>query len=564
MGKYLNQCMDELCSELSAGPARLRKGHIDASEELLRMVAPQQDYPYEFILYRLTGYRGAPSGGSDEPIDGKSLRRDLCRLMMDLCDSVSLATSAYDEKIYDIATLARQFHISTKTLQRWRRKGLPARRLVFPDGRRRVAFLDSSVRWFLRKYPKQVKRSIRFSKLTAEEKKEIVRRARRMVGFTHCTLSEVARRIAAKLGRAPETIRYTLRDHDRRHPSEAVFPDLGEPLGDSDKAMIYKGFLNGLAVTRLAERYHRTRGSIYRIVNEMRAGQLLGREISFVYNPQFDLPGAEETIVGSLDGRGRETSGKQPLRFDKDQPPPQDLPPYLASLYRIPLLEPEEERDLFRRYNYLKYRADTVRRQIDVNRVRAGDLKRVESLLLQANVVKNRIVRANLRLVVSIAKKHIGGPQTLFELISDGNVALMRAVEKFDYARGFRFSTYASWAIMRNFARSVPKERYQLDRFATGNEEVLDIAASLRTYDPNEENLPELREMIDAMLTRLTPRERTILTDHYGLNEGTESKTFHQLGRKLGISKERVRQIELQALRKLRRMHEPEAADLLS
>ncbi|MCK4601167.1 MAG: sigma-70 family RNA polymerase sigma factor, partial [Phycisphaerae bacterium] len=150
-----------------------------------------------------------------------------------------------------------------------------------------------------------------------------------------------------------------------------------------------------------------------------------------------------------------------------------------------------------------------------------------------------------------------------FELISDGNLSLMKAVEKFDYFRGYRFSTYASWAIIRNFARSVPKERYQLDRFATGHDEVLDIAASLRSYDPNELNLPELRESIDAVFTHLTPRERTILTDHYGLDEHRQAKTLNQLSRSLGVSKERVRQIEIQALKKLRKILYPQKTELM-
>jgi len=244
--------------------------------------------------------------------------------------------------------------------------------------------------------------------------------------------------------------------------------------------------------------------------------------------------------------------------------PPADLPPYLKSLYEVPLLDVQQERDLFRRYNYLKYKADKVRKRIDINHVRTAHLKEIEALLLEANMAKNRIIRANLRLVVAIAKKHVGPAQSLFELISDGNVSLMRAVEKFDYSRGYRFSTYASWSIMRNFARSVPKEKYQLDRFATGNEEILDIVAGLKAYDPNELNLPELRESLDVVLSRLTPRERTILIDHYGLGESGEPQTFDQLGQRLGLSKERVRQIELQAIGKLRRILHPRQADLMS
>jgi RNA polymerase primary sigma factor len=313
-------------------------------------------------------------------------------------------------------------------------------------------------------------------------------------------------------------------------------------------------------VPALAERHRRTRGSIYRIVSEMRAQQLLQRPIRFVHNPQFDLPNADDLILEPA----LESTAADVHTPSADADGPKNLPPYLRALYEVPLLSAEQERNLFRLYNYLKYKADKLRQQLNVNRIHTGQLREIEQLLLQANVAKNRIVRANLRLVVSIAKKHVGGPQGLFELISDGNVSLMMAVEKFDYSRGNRFSTYASWAIIRNFARSVPKERYQLDRFTTGQDEVLEIAAALKSYDPNEPNLPELRESIDAVLAQLKPRERTILIDHYGLDERGQSMTFDQLGRSLGISKERVRQIEIQALKKLRKILRPQKADLLS
>jgi len=546
--------MEELAVELSAGLLRLRKGYIDASEALIQILDSGRDYPYEFVVYRLTGYRSAAKEGGEAMI-GTRLRMDLLRLILDVCDSFDLHTSSYDEKVYDTAALAKRFRVSTKTIQRWRRRGLPARRLVFPDGKRRIALLESSIEWFVRERRSQIMRSMKFTQMSAGERNDILRRARRMASFTQCSLSDVAKRLAARTGRAIETIRYTIRNHDTKHPAQAIFPHLSAPLEEQERAEIYRGFLRGIPAPELAEKYHRTRGSIYRVINEMRARQLLSRPIGYVYNPQFDLPNADELILGE----------KKPPATGKGSPkPPANLPPYLRALYEVPLLGPDREKDLFRRYNYLKYKADKLRRDIDVNHVRTGQLKRVEKLLLQANAVKNQIVRANLRLVVSIAKKHIGGAQTLFELISDGNISLMRAVEKFDYARGNRFSTYASWAIMRNFARSVPRERYQLDRFSTGHDEILDIAASLRIYDPNEVNLPELRESIDVVLAQLTPMERSILINHYGLDTEGNTKTLEQLGRRLGISKERVRQIEIAAIKKIRRIMHPEEVDLLA
>jgi len=395
--------------------------------------------------------------------------------------------------------------------------------------------------------------------MSSRERADIIRRAKRMAAFTNCRLSDVARRIACKTGRAAETIRYTIRNHDLKHPNDTIFAAMPNPLGDREKALIYRSFLRGIPVPVLAEKYHRKRGSIYRIVNEMRAKQLLNRPMNFVFSEEFELPEADELILRTKprDKNDKTSSASRATKV------PAGLPPYLQALYDVPLLSPEAERNLFRRYNYLKYKADQFRSNIDIDHVRTPQLKEIETLLVRANVVKDRIIRSNLRLVVSIAKKHVGGAQTLFELISDGNVSLMRAVEKFDYSRGFRFSTYASWAIMRNYARSVPKERYQLDHFATGHDEVLDIAASLRTYDPNELNMSELRESIEVVLAQLSSVERMIVTDHFGLDADTPQKTLEVLGRELGISKERVRQIEIQAIRKLRNIMSLDGNEML-
>jgi RNA polymerase sigma factor (sigma-70 family) len=559
MRRYSNKPIATLASELRAGLLRLRRRFVDAAEALIQIIDPQQDYPYDFVVYRVTGYRPTTPEDGQELLRGRSLVGDLQSLILDVCDSFDLRPEDYAaQKTYDSAGLARHLGVSGKTIQRWRRQGLVARRMALPDGTRRLAFLESSVEWFVQQRGRHIGRAVRFTKMTPAERTDLLRRARRMASFTRCTLNQVARRLAARTGRAAETIRYTIRRFDLEHPDQAIFPSMSAPLDERQKEDVYRSFLNGMSVSQLARRHRRTRGSIYRILNEVRARQLLGQPIRYVYNPQFELPSADELILSPEPPPAAASPAAKPSRRAAD-----DLPPYLRALYDTPLLDGPAERALFARFNYLKHKADQLRKQIDLDHVRTGDLKRIESLLLQANMVKNHIIRANLRLVVSIAKKHVGGAQNLFELISDGNVSLMRAVEKFDFSRGNRFSTYASWAIMRNFARSVPRERYRLDRFATGQTDALDIAASLQYYDPNEANLPELRESIDVVLARLTPLERTVLIDHYGLDDQGQTKTLDQLGRHLGVSKERVRQIELRALKKLRKLLHPQQADLL-
>jgi RNA polymerase sigma factor (sigma-70 family) len=540
--------MGELAAELSAGLMRLRRGYIDAAEALLDIIDPHQDYPLDFVVFKITGYRPRRERPT-VALPGKTLPTDLMRLMLDVSSSFSLEAASYKQRVYDTDSLARHFRVTTRTIQRWRRQGLPARKMVFPDGIRRVGFIADSLRRFVRRRRRQVMRSVRFSQLGARERADVIRRAKRMAAFTRCSLADITRRLAARTGRARETIRYTLRKHDRQNPRDAIFPYLAGPLDQQQRAVIYQCFLHGVSVAVLARKYGRTRGSIYRVINETRARQLLQRSIDYMPSPEFDSPDAFERILGS--------PLAQPAAPQQRPRNREELPPYLASLYDESLLTASQERDLFRRYNFLKYRADSLRKGIDLNRVRTVGLREIERLLVQANVVKNTIVRSNLRLVVAIARKHLHGPQTLGELVSDGNMALLHAVEKFDYTRGNRFSTYASWAIMRTYARSVPRERFQLDRFATGKGEFLDVENALGAYDPGEINLPELRESLDALLAQLSPRERTILVDHFGLDAPRSGQTLNQLGEQLGLSKERVRQIEIQALGKLRRIARP-------
>jgi RNA polymerase primary sigma factor len=241
---------------------------------------------------------------------------------------------------------------------------------------------------------------------------------------------------------------------------------------------------------------------------------------------------------------------------------PKGLPPYLASLYEVPLLGREPEAHLFRKMNYLKFLANQIRDKVDPTRARTADLDEIERLQEEALAVKNQIIRANLRLVVSIAKRHVGPTNNFFELVSDGNMSLIRAVEKFDYARGNKFSTYASWAIMKNFARTIPEENYRRDRFVTGHDEMFEAAADNRTDEHEyETSLKRMQEAVKGMLGRLDDRERRIIVSRYGLN-GANEQTLEQLGKELGITKERVRQIESRAQDKLRRFANEEKLDL--
>jgi RNA polymerase primary sigma factor len=276
----------------------------------------------------------------------------------------------------------------------------------------------------------------------------------------------------------------------------------------------------------------------------LRAVAVLAKKCELIYSPCFEARDADAAIRAPMPERAHAASRPKP---------PAGLPPYLASLYIDgPVLDHQQERHLFRKMNYLKFRAVELRESLEPLRARASDLDKIERLEAEALAVKNQIVRANLRLVVSIAKRFVTPFNNLFELISDGNLCLLRAVETFDFERGFRFSTYATLAIKKELTRAIPRDNMRRHRFVNGPAEVFTAIADHRIGENQDDSDNRLNpQEIERVLRCLDRRERRILVGRFGL-DGNRTLTLQQLGCELGISKERVRQIELRAKEKLR------------
>jgi RNA polymerase sigma factor (sigma-70 family) len=136
-------------------------------------------------------------------------------------------------------------------------------------------------------------------------------------------------------------------------------------------------------------------------------------------------------------------------------------------------------------------------------------------------------------------------------------------VEKFDYGRNFKFCTYASWAIMMNFSRSLPHEKHRRERFMTGHEEVLDMAQDFRTVEYDLLATQErATHSVNRLLQYLEPREREIIRMRAGLDDHPQAMTLEEIGRQFGITKERVRQLNARAMKKLRCIAEKQHLDL--
>ncbi|MBQ2565410.1 MAG: RNA polymerase sigma factor RpoD [Oscillospiraceae bacterium] len=254
---------------------------------------------------------------------------------------------------------------------------------------------------------------------------------------------------------------------------------------------------------------------------------------------------------------------------------------YLKEIGKVPLLTAEEEQDL-------------------AKRMTEGDEE-----------ARKKLTEANLRLVVSIAKRYVGRGMLFLDLIQEGNLGLIRAVEKFDYTKGYKFSTYATWWIRQAITRAIADQartiRIPVHMVETINKvirvsrqllqelghdpsaeeiaqamdlppekvrEILKVAqepVSLETpigeeedshlgdFIPDEEasapsevaSLSLLREQLFDVMDTLTPREKKVLELRFGLTDG-RTRTLEEVGREFGVTRERIRQIEAKALRKLR------------
>ncbi|MFJ9628046.1 RNA polymerase sigma factor [Streptomyces sp. NPDC091280] len=281
---------------------------------------------------------------------------------------------------------------------------------------------------------------------------------------------------------------------------------------------------------------------------------------------------------------------------------------YLREIGRIPLLTAAEEVELARRVEAGLFAEERLSGAFDLDSQLAVDL---DKLVVMGRMAKRRLIEANLRLVVSVAKRYVGRGLTMLDLVQEGNLGLIRAVEKFDYARGYKFSTYATWWIRQAMSRALADQARTI-RVPVHVVELINRVVRVqrrmlqeRGYEPTPEEVadhldlaPErvsevlrlaqepvslhapvgeeddvalgdliedgdatspvesaafllLRQHLEAVLSTLGERERKVVQLRYGLADG-RPRTLEEIGRIFGVTRERIRQIESKTLNKLR------------
>lgn len=539
----------------------------------MTIIDKDKEYPYEFVCFRITGFQ--PKSDLDsELIKGDELLEDLRIFISKLSGKLATPVSQQSRKISTIEELAANLGVSTKTIYRWRKQGLAARKYVFDDGIKRFGLLQSAVDEFLAAHPEKAGSAKKFSRLTSRQKQQIIKQATKLAAGTNLSRHQIIDRISAEAGKCHETIRYTLLKYENANPGRAIFKKSAGVIGPAQAAEIYRMYKQGSSIRELMKRFGRNRSSIYRIINRRRAKAILAKKIEFIASDEFleqDAGSWLGTRGSSLVARGSWLDETPDPSHETRVPRPESrvgsVAEYLHTLRDTPVLNREQEVELFRRYNYLKFMASRSRAGIRLSKVSGRMLSQIESCLARAEQIKRRIIEANLRLVVNVARKHTSSGANLLDLVSEGNISLMNAVEKFDYSRGFRFSTFASWTIAKDYAHKIPDRIGRLGKSGTAS--LANIHRELRTEEAADFAAIERahQSLTQVIRDNLTEHEQYVITNRFGLVGGPirkQTKTLAQIGEEMNLSKERIRQIELLALQKLRQCLSPEEFELLT
>jgi RNA polymerase primary sigma factor len=243
-----------------------------------------------------------------------------------------------------------------------------------------------------------------------------------------------------------------------------------------------------------------------------RARRLLATDLTYIAHPSFDDPSAGDPSLAPAPGLETPVLDRTPVsRHD-----------HADSSHGARIPSREQEAHMFREMNYLKYLACRIRDRIDPDSPAPGDLDEIERLQAEALKLKYQIVETHLRLVVAVAKKHVRAGYDLPERVSDGTFALMRAVDRFDFARGNRFSTYATWEVFSEFVHRDRRERRRRHRSIAPYQDSLAAPDSVSDQYETDEAQDESRAAVERLLRRLDRRERWIIVNRNGIGSVPE------------------------------------------
>lgn len=284
-----------------------------------------------------------------------------------------------------------------------------------------------------------------------------------------------------------------------------------------------------------------------------RAAFLLNQEVRFIYASEFEQHEDDESPIEDAQGLLKRIASSRSVNHRQSDRSGEET---LQSAWSAsdPLLSFDDEQILFKALNLLRFRVNRLRARLSEDSPSERLVEEIEQKMDLIEQVRSQLVNSNLRLVSSIARKFASLPGEIDDFTSDGCMILLGAIDRFDFSKRFRFSTYATHSIQRHFFRTWKTRQRRKDRFPNTPP---DLLGEIPQTDQDAPICSDPDAVVSSLLIQaeglLEPREHQILMARFGLGgEQRSGKTLREIASDLNISKERVRQLQMKALEKLR------------
>lgn len=429
--------------DLKFAPREARLRVIDRAESLCADIRPDVDYPMDWVIHRVTGFRAANAQGV---LTGEVLLHGLPVLIERLSAALRMTP---DEAPHGVRAedLLRRWNVSRPTLVRLRKRGLPARRVRPAHAKEYIVFMPRAVSAFESAHRAEIDRAGAFTRLSQQEHRRIVRRATRYRRCLGWSLNTAAKHLAERSGRSHEAIRQVLLRHDMVSPHRAIFAT--PPMLDHRAhEMLRRAARLGVDLGAMSRRTRRSRASIRRAINLARAARLRTLAQSGALDghtgPTFALPGAGEVILAPLS-----------VRDGLFSPPILTVGALLDAARRAGTPIPARETQRMVAYLYLRHSALHAIRGLAPAHPQAELLDRIETDLRWAARLKAELLRVELPVLLRTLESRLGrpaltiAPRVLVCVLSESLGALAQGVDAFDPFKGGRLAGPAGLAVDR-------------------------------------------------------------------------------------------------------------------
>lgn len=550
--------VDDLARQLRFAPAEAARRAVERAEQLALELDPTTTYPAEWIVFKVTGYRPASStAGLDALVPGEALLGDLTGLVERLSaagnfDHAALAA----EGAIDAATLCERWNVSKKTLDRYRRRGLIARRASGPSGKPKLMFTALVVRVFAERHGDDLRRAGEFSRMSPDLEARLIRRAvryRRLVGFS---LNQAAKRLSERFNRSQEAVRQLLARAARDPASGLSFDEPG-PITEAQRRGAFRAWRRGLSLSDVAKRWDKAPGSVLRAVLLERAALLRGA----ISNGSLPSEPAGLFVRESGDDLLRAPAAMSGL----GQPGITDLAQFIevARVRMAPSLSEESTR--LAAYHCLRHRAAAVIRSFDRYSPRASDTDLAETMLRWAARLKAELIRSQLALIVETLEgiqagrldelAGLSSSLALRDLLSTSISAAGEAIDQMDPARVARGGGRAAAAVGLAVARAAtrwqrdqggppPSDPRRASHRLLANISWPDWTRFTATWQIWLELDPRVRPNLES----IDPRLAALLTARQGWG-GKAPRTIAQAAAEFGVDLTRAARMEREAVR---------------